>query len=186
MPTDFLPKYQVELPTSIALSLSTSTSSSPLPVVGYTPDEEYDVFCGRGKGSYNKPDNKRFRAIVRECLNDYVAAKTKVDKGAILNMILDRVKSSQGGRQVRFVVLKDGAWHEISEDQSREKIGQCIRELLAAPENGMEQLLFDVKHSDLLSLQREIFQQLLKGSSSTKKGAKSQFQQARAKVARAA
>lgn len=181
---DFLSKYQVHLPNAIA-SLASSLDTTPLPS-GFEPDE-YDVQCGRGKGAYNKPGNKRFRAIVREYLNEYIDAKTKVDKSAVLNTILDRVKAQNNG-QTRFVAFKDGAWYEISDDQSREKVGHAIREQLqaqeAAPGKALQQQLFELKHGDLLAEQRKIFEQLVSGMSKGKKT--SQFKQARTKAARAA
>lgn len=126
---NFLSKFQVGLPSAIA-DLASSMHSSTLPQ--HFEVGEYDVVCGsRGKGSYNKPGNKRFRAIVAQHVTDYTTAKTKIDKSTVLNSIVDQVRSQNNG-QARFVALRDGQWNEISKEQVHEKAGHAMREAVAA------------------------------------------------------
>jgi len=124
-PTKFLSKYQIVLPSAIA-SLSSHDEETVLGD-GYKPTD-FDVVCGRGKGSYNKPGNRRFRAIVKEHIPEYLATRTKFDKSNVLNKIIDVI------REKGHFVKKDknGAWYEINDDQAREKVGHTIRESIAA------------------------------------------------------
>lgn len=180
---DFLSKYQITLPRAVSESLASTVSSTmqdgeamPLPD-GYKPSQ-YDIHCGRGKGCYNKSGNKRFRAVVQQYIPDYITAKTKYDKTAVLNAALDRVKAQNNGN-VFFVSRKNGRWHTISEDQAREKVGHQMREavllLEGADDRREEQKHFDSKHRDLLQQQRAIFK-CLTSSLNKKEG---HFKQAR-------
>jgi hypothetical protein len=126
-----------------------------------------DVVCGRGKGSYNRPGNKRFRVIALQYVPKYTAAKTRLDKSMVLNTIMEEVQ--RHGRFVKYESKKMG-WYEISDELAREKVGHAIREAMAAlehrgsPEEG--QMCFTHKQSDLLAQQRELFLRLLKSSGS--------------------
>lgn len=179
----FLSKYQVSLPNAVNI-MATSHVPSGLP-------EHYevgpnDVVCGRGKGSYNRPGNKKFRAMVQEHVQEYVQAKTKLDKSMVLSAIVEKVREENGGR---FVKQKKGYWHEIGDEQAREKVGHAIREAIAAgekkasspppaavaaaaaPTAAVDNVaapnndLFQAKHSDLLSAQLSIFEGLVARSS---------------------
>lgn len=171
---DFLSKYQLLVPSAVA-DLSSTMESAQLED-NYQPSK-YDVLCGRGKGSYNRSGNKRFRELVQAHVGDYLNAKTKYDKSSVLNMIVDRVRSKG---MARFVAMKDGAWFEISDEQAREKVGHSMREAMSMLEGAEEreevQKRFDNKHEELLEQQRLIFEKLVR--SSTRKN-QSQFQQAR-------
>jgi hypothetical protein len=126
----YLSKYQVTVPPAIAhLSASKLGDLTPLPS-DYTPGE-FDVVCGRGKGSYNAPGCKKLRALIREYIPEYVAARSKFDKTTVLSQIVDAIQS-QNNHTAKFV-KKDasGAWCEISNDQAREKVGHTMRETIA-------------------------------------------------------
>jgi len=145
---------------------------------------DYDVHCGHGKGCFNKPGNVRFRAIVSRFIPQYLTARTKYEKTAVLNAALDEVRSQKNDDDVtRFVVFKDSRWHTIGEDQAREKVGHCMREAVAAldgaEERQHEQKQFDVKQSSLLELQRIIFDALV---TKPQKKKDSQYKQARRKL----
>lgn len=136
--TDFLQneKYRITLPvlinaTATASSLISKDEYELLPPE-YKPSA-YDVICGRGKGSYNKPGNKKFRAIVRRHVPAYLAAPTKFDKSSVLIEIIEKVKAQDGGKAM-FVSSKKGRWYEIPEEKTREKVGHCLRETIAALE----------------------------------------------------
>ena len=172
----FLSKYQVSLPNAVSV-MATSKVPSGLP-------EHYqvgpnDVVCGRGKGSYNRPGNKKFRLMVQDHVQEYVQAKTKLDKSMVLSAIVEKVREENGGR---FVKQKKGVWHEIGDEQAREKVGHAIREAIAAGEKKSASPVppaaaaaptaaadtsdvFQAKHSDLLSAQLSIFEGLVARSS---------------------
>ena len=116
---------QVPLPPAIRqLSRSVSKDATPL-------GEDYtvgpaDVVCGRGKGFYNQPGNRRFRAIVWGHVPAYQTARTKLDKTLVLSQIVEAVQEHG-----RFVKRRNGVWIEIGEEQAREKAGHAIREAMA-------------------------------------------------------
>jgi hypothetical protein len=129
-----------------------------------TPDLDYDVVCGRGKGSYNRPGNKRFRVIVGKHIAAYLTARNKVDKGHVLNSIIDHVKSQNHG-SARFIKPLKNGWVEISLDAAREKVGHAIREAIGSRETSVSkekaQKLWQAKQATLLASQKAIFLDLL-------------------------
>jgi hypothetical protein len=137
------------------LTLGTAVSFKPT---------DYDVVCGRGKGSYNRPGNRRFRAIVQRHMHEYQAS-SKVDKTMVINRIMNLVQAQNEGT-ARFVKRgKDGLFTVISDDLAREKVGHAIRETIMAAENAAkplkEQPEWQEKQSDLLAQQKSIFQNLV-------------------------
>lgn len=125
-----LHKYHFEASTTIA-SLNPATIEPNETNCLYEPGD-YDIVCGRGKGSYNRPGNKRFRELVKLHIPDYQAARTKFDKSTVLSNIIEHARSQDNGH-ARFVKMdKDGQWFEIPDDQAREKVGHTIREAIAA------------------------------------------------------
>jgi len=199
---NFLSKYQVESPFAAVVAESLSSDSSVVGGSGsasegyalpedYRPTE-YDVHCGRGKGCYSKPGNKRFRAIVGRYVSQYVAAKTMYDKTAVLNAALGEVQGQNNNSNNRSTLSvnyngTEGRWYAISEDQAREKVGHCMRDAIAAldgaEERQVERRRFDTKHGNLLDDQRAIFRALVSALSTKKQNkGSSQFQQARRKL----
>jgi hypothetical protein len=132
---DFLQKFSLAVPNAITM-LSNTNTETPLES-SYEPGC-FDVVCGRGKGSYNRPGNKHFRAIVASCVSDYHNAKTKLDKTAVLGGIVDQVQSlrdPQTGKPARFVKYsKQNGWVQIGKDSAREKVGHAMREAVMANE----------------------------------------------------
>ncbi|GKY93008.1 hypothetical protein MPSEU_000269300 [Mayamaea pseudoterrestris] len=126
-----------------------------------------DVVCGRGKGSYNCPGNRKFRAVVKKYMNQYVTAKTKVDKSTVLQAVLTSFVSATNGRFVKYDKSLQ-TYVEIPIHEAREKVGHAMREALAAEElvEGKQeaQHAFQVKHKSLLEQQREIFEKMVKES----------------------
>jgi hypothetical protein len=123
----FLERYQVVIPTVIA-DMASSDDEKQL-ASDFQPTE-FDIICGRGKGHYNRPGCKRLREVIRGFIPEYLAAKSKVDKSAVISRILDAVKS-QNNSTTRFVKCKKGTWYEIGDDQAREKVGHTMRETIA-------------------------------------------------------
>ena len=122
-----LSKYLASMPLPNNVDTDTDDSSKMLPK-SYQPSE-YDVVCGRGKGFYNKPGNRRFRSIVSTYIDDYESCKSKIDKSLILGQIVDRVREQDNGR-ARFLKYdtKLKCWCVLTNDQAREKVGHAIRE----------------------------------------------------------
>jgi len=157
-----LSKYSIQLP-----SVITSMAARDENVVlgrDYEPSD-YDVVCGRGKGSYNRPGNLRFRQIVRDNIPTYHQARTKYEKSTVLNNIIDYVRSSDNG-SARFIKFdtKTREWYELSDDQAREKVGHTIRESIQSIDNAKvkfaKKKVFNAKHTDLLTQQQAIFSDL--------------------------
>ena len=132
----FLSKYNFELPLAI-VALTDSKRVVPLDH-SYQPGT-YDVVCGRGKGSYNRPGNKRFRSLVATFIPNYMKARSKMDKSIVLNEIIDKVRSFTNpdtGSVAQFVkYTKNSGWVVIGDELAREKVGHAIREAIAAQEN---------------------------------------------------
>ena len=185
----FLSKYQVTLPNAVhLLATAHSTNNAPTGLPEHYQVGPNDVVCGRGKGSYNRPGNKKFRALVQDHVQEYVQAKTKLDKSMVLSAIVEKVREDVGGR---FVKQKKGTWYEIGDEQAREKVGHAIREAIAAGEKKTASTAssssnastgsaadttkssttdFQAKHSDLLSAQLSIFEGLVARSSPVPSG----------------
>jgi hypothetical protein len=134
--TGFLSKYSFELPLAIT-ALTETKRMVPLDQ-SYQPGT-YDVVCGRGKGSYNRPGNKRFRSLVATYIPKYLKARSKMDKSMVLNDIIDKVRSFTNpdtGAPAQFVkYTKSSGWVLIGDEHAREKVGHAIREAIAAQES---------------------------------------------------
>lgn len=158
----FLAKYSLILPTAIA-SLA-QTNAITLLDAAFEPGS-FDVVCGRGKGSYNRPGNKFFRALVVTFIPQYLSARSKVDKSAVLNSIIDKVRSFTNpdtGLPAQFVKhSKNTGWIKIGDEHAREKVGHAIREAIAAKEStpgkDQEKATAFTKQRDLLSQQKMLF-----------------------------
>jgi hypothetical protein len=126
----FLTKYFVNVPTAITSLVNNSSEEETCSMLGqdYQPSD-YDVLCGRGKGSYNRRGNKVFRFIVARYKDQYEASKTKMEKGMILEQVIE-----QGNGQTKFLKYNNQlkCWTVMSREQAREKIGHVIREVVAS------------------------------------------------------
>lgn len=164
----FLSKYQPILPAVISDAASLGEAVHPLyalPPASLKPTD-FDVVCGRGKGSYNRLGNRRFRAIVQQHTDEYQApTSSKQDKSIVLNRIMDLVQAQNGGTTKFLKRGKDGLFTVISDDLAREKVGHAIRETITAAENAKkplkEQPEWKEKHFNLLARQQSIFQNLV-------------------------
>jgi hypothetical protein len=106
---------------------STASNMTPLPA-NFEPGPD-DVICGRGKKCYNHIGNERFRLRVLTYLEEYSAAKSKLEKSGVLSKVVDAVRqqSPDGG----FVKQDDkGNWHEVGDFLAREKTSQSFRDAL--------------------------------------------------------
>jgi hypothetical protein len=148
-------KFQLDIPPAISLLAAEAQDATQLPS-GYEPSE-YDVVCGRGKGSYNRPGNKRFRALVASRLPEYQAARSKLDKSMLINTIIDEVHALDDGKAQFIKFTKKEGWHKISHEAAREKVGHSIREAAAllknkpVKEEKKMELVLDQSDLDLLA-----------------------------------
>jgi hypothetical protein len=93
------------------------------------------LFAENAKGGYTKAGSKRFRALVTSYVDEYQAAKTKLDKDILLNKIVDRVRAhnSEWAHSLKLDNCK--GWYEIGRDQAREKVRHGIREAITSRES---------------------------------------------------
>ena len=90
---------------------------------------QYSVICGRGKAFSAAPGNQWLRKIVSSHISAYAQSSTKIEKSAIVSMIVSIVKkaSPDGGA---FVCFKEGRWWEEQEAAAREKVGCYLRDAM--------------------------------------------------------
>lgn len=85
----------------------------------------YDVLCGRDREAFNNIGNRRFRVTVNLSLDAYVNSKARQDKSLIIINVINTVRGNGG----RFIKWKDDRWVELTEKQTREKVGHCFRDV---------------------------------------------------------
>ena len=108
--------------------------SSPASMADTLGVRTQDVLCGKGKAFYSHSGNQRFRAVVDAHLQNYLKQQTKAARTKIVSSVTDIVLGS-GGRFLRWShdAGVDGSWEVLSNDESRAKVSQTIRD--AAREN---------------------------------------------------
>mmetsp|Transcript_2083 Transcript_2083/g.5150 ORF Transcript_2083/g.5150 Transcript_2083/m.5150 type:complete len:487 (-) Transcript_2083:85-1545(-) len=138
-----LPSALPPLPLSTSSSHHSSASASALPtpvttrVLGrqllpadFAPNDD-SVVCGRGKICSNAEGNSRLKHIVKDFLPQYAAAKSKVEKTAIVSSIVAVVRRNQpADSKAAFVKKEDGRWWAVEEGVAREKVGCILRDCL--------------------------------------------------------
>jgi hypothetical protein len=70
--------------------------------------------------------NKRFREMVAASLDEYIEAGNRFEKSLVIHRIVDQIQA-EGGRFLK----KDtrvGKWCELTQQQSKEKVGHAIRD----------------------------------------------------------
>lgn len=84
-----------------------------------------DVLCGRGGGTNAHVGNKRFRALVAQFQQTYLAAKRK-EKAAIARQIVKIIENNGG----RFLQKNSatGLWELVTDKKATEKTSQALRE----------------------------------------------------------
>lgn len=129
---------------------------------------DFDVVCGRGKGSYNRPGNRFFQQLCREQMQTYLHASSKTEKSIVLLKIVKTVKSIYNGRFLKYD-SRQKCWYEISDSLARSKVGHAMREVMTNKvDNGSSistdtnDMDFFTKHQRLLACQRQCFEELLK------------------------
>lgn len=88
----------------------------------------FDVICARGRIAVNHTGNKRFKLIVESSLQRYSNAPSKLAKSAIVSDIVETIRQSSPGGG--FVKKEGSMWYEAGDHLAREKVGQCLRDML--------------------------------------------------------
>jgi hypothetical protein len=118
-----------------------------------------EQICGRGKASFDHVGNRRLRLLVANSMHSYVEAKSRVDKTAIVQTIVEQIReaSPNGG----FVRKDDfGEWYEIGTKAAREKVGHAIRDCLTEPLRGRSLSTYQERLESLQEVQDEVFRSL--------------------------
>jgi len=106
---------------------SAPAGMTPMPS-GFYPGD-FDVICARGKAAKQHPGNQWFRSLVKENLEDYSAAESKLEKSFVVSKIIKTVRK-RGTPNGGFVKKLQAGWFEVGDRLSREKIGQAFRDAL--------------------------------------------------------
>jgi hypothetical protein len=77
--------------------------------------------------------NKRFRDAVTSALDDYMEANSRFEKSLVITSIADIIRAS-GGRFLKWD-FQLGKWYELTNQQSKEKVGHAIRDAVNAYES---------------------------------------------------
>lgn len=125
-----LSQYLTNLP-SVLSSFSANSTERQLPA-DYEPND-FDVVCGRGKGSYDRDGNRTFRLLVARYVDEYEGCETKIEKSRLLERIVAVTKEQNNG-QTHFVKYNrtQNRWYEVSNDHAREKVGHTMRVAVAS------------------------------------------------------
>lgn len=100
-------------------------------------DEDYvptkhDVVNGRGRKSYNHIANRRFRQLIAMNLTRYLAARCKVDKTLVVVGIVNTIRNATPAGGFLKKCPKRGRWVSMSDESAREKVGHCLRDMIAS------------------------------------------------------
>jgi hypothetical protein len=104
---------------------------------------EYDIICGRGRGFYHQPGNMKFHAIMFEHLEEYKALTTKLEKTAMVYLLVEKVLDQNDGN-VHFVRYSTGSmssqsegWETLDHELICEKVGHALREMINVQKKGI-------------------------------------------------
>ena len=104
------------------------TNSKPMELPDGFEPRDLDVLCGRGRGVWDRAGNRRFKEMIQTRAPKYAVTRTKVDKGAIVASIVDKMRD-EGALFVKKDT-KTQSWYDIGEYQAREKTSHAIRDHL--------------------------------------------------------
>jgi hypothetical protein len=93
------------------------------------PPTQFDVICGRGRGNFRHPGNRRMLRLFHQNKGRYRAG-TKLQKTLIGNEIVSDIRNS-GGRFLKRG--EDGSWAEVGEKVALRKVCHGIRDIPKDP-----------------------------------------------------
>jgi hypothetical protein len=85
----------------------------------------HDVLLGRNRYAFNNLGNKRFRNMIIENANVYIASPSRTQKSQLVATLIARIHQN-GGRFLRR--QEDGVWFEVDTRQAKEKVGHALRD----------------------------------------------------------
>jgi hypothetical protein len=88
-----------------------------------------DILCGRCKMSFNHVGNQHFRATISLNLHQYLDARSRHEKSAIIVSLVRMLRNESG---TRFLKNTKQGLVELSEKQAREKVGHALRDMAVA------------------------------------------------------
>ena len=100
---------------------------------------EYDIICGRGRGSFARKGtvNTYYLNILRNNINRYKQAATKTEKGFLISSI-NRELREQGFCFLKYDQIKQ-RWYQLSGQQTYKRTAHAIRDLIRKADRGKEQ-----------------------------------------------
>ena len=102
------------------------TNSKPMALPDNYQPRDNDILCGRGRGVWEHPGNRRFKSLIEAHAEKYAAARNKMDKGVVVASIVDSIREEG----ILFVKkdAKTQSWLDIGEYQAREKTSHAMRD----------------------------------------------------------
>lgn len=118
---------EVSPKSTTALQSLSFTNSSTKPVVSSSRPEanNFDIFCGRGRGYYNRPGNVRLRELALYVLL-HTRASSKKQLLEVATQLL--LQATLPGRFLEF--RKEQGWTPVSTAKARMKANFTLREVL--------------------------------------------------------
>lgn len=107
----------------------------------------YDIVCGRNNGAYNYIGNRRFRVTIEMNLQRYIESPSREDRTNVIKSIVWMLREQVGARFLKKETFKKSGsgrrrqpqYTIMTEKQAREKVGHCLRDLIAAARKGEPQ-----------------------------------------------
>lgn len=96
----------------------------------YVPSEN-DVLCGLGKACKMWKGNVQYRALVDSKIDEYKQARTKVEKGVLINSIVDAVRTASPGGGFVKQDPETKKYYEVGDFLAKEKTSQAFRDSLS-------------------------------------------------------
>ena len=102
------------------------TNSKPMKLPEEFQPRDFDILCGRGRGVWEHPGNRRFKSLIEAQAEKYATARNKMDKGVVVASIVDSIREEG----ILFVKKdsKSQRWVDIGEYQAREKTSHAMRD----------------------------------------------------------
>ena len=152
---------ELEVPAPLAQMLRSVSDSHSHQTEGL---KDTDVLCGRDRRAHHHPGNRRFRHLVQQHCNNYQSLSTRDSKSSVTREVIDAVHA-YGGRFVK--IEDDGALVILDEASTHDKVSHALRSSRCSHmSSGARQVHeSDPAMIELLRMQREIFEEMLRQSS---------------------
>ena len=93
-------------------------------------DDNNVVLCGRGNANSKNSGNIRFKTIVRANIENYINAKSRLDKALVIGCVANQLTEEYG---MKFVNVDSSTKHfisELSSDKIHDKVSHAIRDAI--------------------------------------------------------